>query len=33
MITEKVTRFKFFVCVSIILATIMGGMLKILPTT
>ena len=24
MITEKVTRFKFFVCVSIILATIMG---------
>lgn len=30
MITEKVTRFKFFVCVSIILATIMGCMLKIL---
>lgn len=24
MITEKITRFKFFVCVSIILATIMG---------
>ena len=25
MITEKITRFKFFVCVNIILATIMGG--------
>ena len=25
MINEKIKRFKFFVCVSIILATIMGG--------